>query len=255
MKHISLPALAVLALAALATTAHAGQAVNGQVTNFKKGEAGWVGRVGPNGSGETWVDDTMGKKLPSLHTQYADFLKNSLRFYNDNRAWKGDYSVVPSFSFSVDVNAITVQEGQGYITRDLMVYFLDFKNPPPGYDSIAVGTKIGTLEMGQGWQHWSITVPDTTSLTLPEGWVGAGATDDEGNPILPPGRTFAEVMSNVGEIAIQTVPQPNKLVLDYFDVAIDNPAISAVCANQVQKPFSVDKNALPSAKGSPFQPC
>ena len=29
-----------------------------------------------------------------------------------------------------DVDAITVQEGLGSITRDVMVYFLDFKHPP-----------------------------------------------------------------------------------------------------------------------------
>jgi hypothetical protein len=255
MIRTAFPALAFAALAALATSSQAGQAVNGQVSSFKKGEAGWVGRVGPNGTGLTYIDTTMGAPRPALHTQYDDFLKNDLRFYNDKKGWTGNYAVVPSFTFGVDVNAITVQEGQGDITRDVMVYFLDFKHPPQGYDSISVGTKIGTLEMGQGWQHWSITVPDTTSLTLPDGWVGTGATDDQGNSILPPGRTFAEVMSHVDEVAIQTVPQPSKLVLDYFDVAIDNPSISAVCANQARRPFSVDKPALPAAKGSPFQPC
>ena len=254
MKPSLSTTLALAALAAFSAAADATPAINGMVSTFKNDDGGWVGRIGPNGTGVTFIEATLGDRKPSYRTQYDDFLKNGLRWYNDGKRWTGDYAVVPSFSFGVDVNTLKLQEGQNYTTRDLMVYFLDYQHPPKGYDSISVGVKIGTLQMGQGWQRMTVTVPDTTSLTLPEGWVGTGATDRDGNTMLPPGRTFAEVMAHVDEIAIQTVRQSNILVLDDFDVAIDNPYVAAVCPNASAK-FSLDKTPAPAVHGSPFQPC
>ena len=242
------------ALALSCATAQAAPAINGVYSTFKNDDGGWVGRIGPNGTGVTFIEPTLGKRKPSYRTQYDDFLKNGLRWYNDGRRWTGNYALVPSFSFGVDVNTFKLQEGQLYVTRDLMVWFLDYQHPPKGYDSISVGVKIGTLQMGQGWQHLTATIPDTASLTLPEGWVGTGATDRDGNTMLPPGRTFAEVMSHVDEIAIQTVRQSNILVLDDFDVAIDNPYVAAACPNASPR-FSLDKTPAAAANGSPFQPC
>lgn len=255
MKPSLFPTLTLAAIAAFSAAAEAAPVLNGMATTFKNGDGAWVGRIGPNGSGVTWVDDRLGNKRPSYHTQYDDFLKNGLLWYNHSKQWTGDYSVVPSFTFGVDVNAITVQEGVYATTRDLMVYFLDHENPPEGYDSISVGVKIGTLQVGLGWQRWSVTIPDTKSLELPEGWIGTGATDADGNPMLPPGRTFAEVMAHVDSIGIQTVRQSNVIPLDYFDVAIDNPYISAVCPGAATR-SSLEKPAgVQALQGSPFQPC
>lgn len=246
--------LVLAALAAFSAAADATPAINGVYSTFKNDDGGWVGRIGPNGTGVTFIEPALGDHKPSYRTQYDDFLKNGLRWYNDGKRWTGDYSVVPSVSFGVDVNTLKLQEGQNYTTRDLMVYFLDYQHPPKGYDSISVGVKIGTLQMGLGWQHLTVTIPDTTSPELPAGWVGTGATDADGNPTLPRGRTFAEVMSHVDEIAIQTVRQPNVLVLDDFDVAIDNPYVAAVCPNASAR-FSLEKAPLATAQHSPFRAC
>ncbi len=254
MKSSLCITLALAALAAFSAAADAAPTINGEYTTFKNGDGGWVGRIAPNGTGVTWVDDAIGNHKPSFRTQYDDFLKNGLRWYNDGKRWTGDYSVVPAFTFGVDVNTLKMQEGQNYVTRDIMVYFLDYQHPPKGYDSISVGVKIGTLVTGQGWQHMTVTVPDTASVDLPEGWVGTGATDKSGNTMLPPGRTFAEVMSHVDEIAIQTVRQSDLLVLDGFDVAIDNPSIAAVCPGASAK-FSLGKPAAATTAGSPFRTC
>lgn len=254
MKPSLSTTLVLAALVACSAAADAAPVINGVYSSFKNDDGGWVGRIGPNGTGVTFVDETLGKRKPSYRTQYDDFLKNGLRWYNDGKRWTGDYSVVPSVAFGVDVNTLKLQEGQGYTTRDLMVYFLDYQHPPKGYDSISVGVKIGTLQMGLGWQHLTVTIPDTASLDLPEGWIGTGATDADGNPMLPKGRTFAEVMSHVDEVAIQTVRQPSLLVLDDFDVAIDNPYIAAVCPGTSAK-FSLDKTPAAATAGSPFRPC
>lgn len=255
MKASLSACLAIAGLALSCAAAQAAPAANGMVTTFKNGDGGWIGRIGPNGTGVTFVEERFGDRKPSYRTQYSDFLKNGLRWYNDGKRWTGDYSVVPSFTFGVDVNTFKLQEGQNATTRDLMVYFIDAHHPPKGYDSISVGVKIGTLEMGTGWQQFTVTIPDTHSLTLPDGWVGTGATDADGNPMLPPGRTFAEVMSQVDEIAIQTVRQPNVLVLDDFDVAIDNPHVVAVCPGSVKSAFSLDKAPLAPTANSPFRAC
>jgi hypothetical protein len=247
--------LIALAAALAAGTALAAPGENGMRTTFKKGETGWVGRVGPNGTGITYVEEKFGSPRPSLRTQYDDFLKNGLRWYNDGHGFTGDYGVVPSFTFGVDVDTLSLVEGQSQTTRDLMVWFLDYQNPPEGYEAISVGVKIGTLQAGTGWQHWVATVADTASTELPEGWIGTGATDpNTGGSILPPGRTFAEVMHHVDEIAIQTVRQSNIFALDYFDVAIDNPSVIANCPGGAKVRPTAD--VPPGAKkGSPFSPC
>jgi hypothetical protein len=253
--HPSLRAtLALAAVAAFSTAASAAPAINGTVNTFAHGDGGWVGRIGPNGTGLTFIEERTGQRKPSLRTQYDDFLKNGLRWYNDGRGWTGNYAVVPSFTFGVDVDAFQLSEGQNVVTRDLWVYFLDTQHPPRGYDSISVGVKIGTMQVGQGWQRMTVTIPDTTATELPAGWVGTGATDADGNPMLPKGRTFAEVMSHVDEIAIQTGRQANVLLLDAYDVAIDNPYITAECPGATAR-FSLEKTPAPAAAGSPFQPC
>jgi len=254
MKPSVFRALVLAAVAASSAAVFASPKANGTLETFRNGDGGWVGRIGPNGTGVTWIEEDFGKPRPSLRTKYSDFLKNGLRWYNEGNGFTGDYALVPSFTFGVDVNTLSLIEGQEVTTRDLMVWFLDFQHPPAGYDSISVGVKIGTLTTGAGWQRWSVTIPDTDALELPEGWVGTGATDPvTGEPTLPAGRSFSEVMHHVDQIAIQTLRQPNVLVLDSFDVAIDNIYVVANCPGTHAHPAAAMD--LATKVGSPFRKC
>jgi hypothetical protein len=70
-----------------------------------------------------------------------------------------------------------------------------------------------------------VTIGDTSSSVLPSGWGGYGNT---GDPSLPPGRTFADVLAGVDEIAFTTFVPGSFYGWTGYDVAVDNLSISPV---------------------------
>ena len=114
---------------------------------------------------------------------------------------------MPSFTFSLDVLTNSIAFFGENVSRELIVEFRDTDATSGGYPYSSVWFNLGTLDAitNPGWQHLSVTVADTGSLTLPPGWGGYGAEDAFANPVLPDGVTFADIMKGVDQIAITTL--------------------------------------------------
>ena len=221
------PALFLAALAAVpAATA---LAADSTVATFTGGQTdGWVGSNGdPSNGAGTFVDTEDGTPAPSLRTQFTDFF---LTFSNTSADWTGDYSAAP-FTFSVDVNSRLTSVFGTPTDRPLVLELRDFDNVAQGYPFVSVFYTLGIISSdgvnGQaGWQTLSVTVDDPTQAALPAGWGGYGAEDPVTfEPVLPPGRTFADVLSGVDQIALMTIEPGLFSTFVVYDLAIDNPTL------------------------------
>ena len=220
--RIALPP--ALAAALMILTAPAWADPQTQQVDFSSGTAGWVGlpRAGAQGS---WIAPRRGESGAGWRTRINDTFGLTLR--NDsNSAFIGDYTQSPSVTLGIDVNALSIAyEGQ-QVTRDLIVELRDDDNPAQGMPYTSVWATLGTVGAGLGWQHFSVTIADTSSTALPTGWQGYG--DVTGEPQLPPGRTFASVLQGVDEIVFTTFVPGWFYGFTAFDVVVDNIAITAV---------------------------
>ncbi len=109
-------------------------------------------------------------------------------------------------------------------TLSLMLEFRDYKNPPPDLFYTAVQTQIGTVYADDvpKWKNMRVFINDTQSKKLPKGWIGYGAEDKQYRPILPPGRTFANVIANADEIIVTTQKYGFYNPMADMDIYIDN---------------------------------
>lgn len=210
----------LIVAAACALLGIAAQAASDKTVGFDLWRQGWHGPQGSGGS--TWRDTDMGNDAPALHTQFLDF---GITFATDrNRNFLGDYTALSGVEIGLDVSTQSVFFFNQEVTRDLVVELRDHDNPPDGMPYVSVWAKLGTLDASvTGWQHWSVTIADTSSATLPAGWGGYGAEDPVTfEPRLPEGRSFASVLAGVDELAFTTYVPGMFFGDTYFDVAVDN---------------------------------
>jgi hypothetical protein len=116
------------------------------------------------------------------------------------------------------------------VSRDLFVELSDTSTPNEGgYPGTSLFYDLGPMSASTpGWIHYSVTITDPNSTVLPPGWSGTGAEDANGNPILPPGQTFASVLQNVDFINFTTF-EPGFVFGDTnFDLSFDNLGVNAV---------------------------
>lgn len=196
-----------------------------RVSTFADGAKGWKGPQGPGGG--TFVDPGVGRPAPALRTQFEDF---GITFYNRN-----DLAAVRRIARSGPVaiglyaNTFDVTFGGRQVSRELVVELRDYDDPPNGFPYVSVWTRIGVLDPAiPGWQRMAVAIRDATATELPPGWGGYGAEDpDTFEPMLPPGRTFANVLAGADEIAFTTLVPGFFYGFTLFDVAIDNIFIRA----------------------------
>jgi hypothetical protein len=81
---------------------------------------------------------------------------------------------------------------------------------------------LGPISKRGNWQHMSVTIPDTRAVALPAGWGGYGS----GDVSLPPGRTFANVLASVDEVAFSTYVPGYLYGYTTYDVVVDNISIA-----------------------------
>jgi len=184
---------------------------------------GWTSNLPQIGNQGSYIDDR-GPNGPLYRTVIADTF--GLTFSNNsNNAFIGDYTAAPSVTLGLDVRALSIASNGQQVSRELVVELRDYDNPVGGMPYTSVWTTLGSMSRADGWQHFSVTIADTSAEALPAGWGGYGA---EGEPALPPGRSFASVLASVDEIVFTTyVPGYFYGWTDYH-VAIDNISISAV---------------------------
>lgn len=222
----------VLALS-LAATAVKAAPVSSHV-DFSNGSQGWEGSQPANGVGGSWIDTSLGNGAPALHTVMENF---GISFTNSSQNYVGDYSQLGSVTIGLDIIANSIRYVGQEVSRNLVVELRDYDNTPQGMPYTSVWFDLGTIDATLGWQHLSVTIDDTTMAALPAGWGGYGSTDDAQGPGLPPGRTFADVLSSVDELVFTTLVPGWFYGFTDFDVAIDNISISAGVA-EVPEPAS-----------------
>jgi hypothetical protein len=210
-------------LAAVATMACAGVSADElhQSTGFEKGHAGWLYQR--QVTGIMWVDKTLGHKAPAIH--HTQMFANGSMMFQTRANWLAPVKSGQPFRFEFDAKANVVNYLGSPTRREVVVEFRDYDNPPVDHPYTSVWTIVGYLDAVNlpGWRNWGVTVTDPTSAELPENWGGYGAEDELGNPFLPPGRTFANVLADADEIAITTFQPGWAYGSDHdFDVLYDN---------------------------------
>jgi len=201
-------------------------AVTPATTTFEHGTEGWQG---PQGSGGvSRITRRAGDPAPAYRTRFEDF---GISFVNNtNPDFIGDYTALPAVQIGLDVFTKSIRLTGQQVTRDLVVELRDYDDPQGGYPYTSVWAVLGTLDAAVGgWQHLSVTIADTHAAALPPGWGGYGAEDPVTfEPMLPPGRTFANVLAGVDEIAFTTLVPGYFYAAAKFNVTVDNLSVSAV---------------------------
>ncbi|WP_338771362.1 PEP-CTERM sorting domain-containing protein [Massilia sp. METH4] len=196
-------------------------------TDFSSGAQGWEGTQPANGVGGSGIDTSLGNDAPAYRTIINNF---GISFTNStNTDFVRDYTASSSVTFGIDVLTQQVRFFNSDVTRDLVLELRDYDNASNGLPYTSVWTRIGTLDASVGgWQHFSVTIDDTSAIGLPSGWGGYGAETSDGTPYLPEDRTFASVLAGVDEIAFTTYTPGFAYGFTDFDVAVDNITVSAV---------------------------
>jgi PEP-CTERM motif len=199
-------------------------------TDFSSGTGGWAG-INPSepvpGMG-TWVDPSLGNAAPALHSVIPDTFM--AYWSNQSSAVTGNYTAAPSATISLDIDArsiIYLFSGME-VQRQLVVELRDHDNTSGGLPYTSVWYELGTIGAGMGWQNFSVTIADTGAAALPTGWRGYGAETELGDPILPAGTSFSDVLRGVDEIVFTTAVPGWFYGFTYFDVALDNIQVTAV---------------------------
>ncbi|WP_296950667.1 PEP-CTERM sorting domain-containing protein [uncultured Massilia sp.] len=221
-------ALAGVVFAAVSTlaTATAASAAPGTTTDFSKGDEGWYAGPAYDGNEGNWIDTSLGNGAPALHTRYVETF--GLNWLNSsNGAFTGDYGRFGAVTLGIDVLANAIQYDGREVSRNLIVELRDYDNAYGGMPYTSVWYNLGEISAANGgWKHYGVTIGDTASSMLPSGWGGYGGTELE--PGLPPGRTFADVLAGVDEIAFTTFTPGYVYGWTAYDVAVDNISISPV---------------------------
>jgi hypothetical protein len=212
------------AAASLCAAAAAGAGSPNQATvTFASGNQGWS----MNGWGT--VAQTGGNPAQRIHwNNFVDTFGMSARNLT-NPAFIGNYVEKGPVTLSIDWKVDFIQFGGNPVNRTLVVILYDedsFNGAPPA----SVWKPLGTLTgAGMPWKTFSTTVPDPTATALPAGWKGAGAEDPQTfEPILPPGRTWANVLQGIDRIEFTTFVPGFFYGFSFFNVSIDNVSIAPI---------------------------
>ena len=151
-------------------------------------------------------------------------------YNNTNSAFVGNYTTLGGpviLSIDVNVSSITVQGTE--VPRNLVVDLRDMSTPTSnGFPYTSVYYVLGTISAADpGWHHFSVTIADPNSTTLPAGWGGFGAEDQYGDPLLPADRTFASVLQHVDDLHFTTFQPGYFYGFTNFDMAYDNLSMTA----------------------------
>lgn len=202
-------------------------AASAATTDFSSGTQGWGGTQPLDGNGGSGIDTSLGNGAPAYRTIINNF---GITFSNTtNTDFVKDYTASGGVTFGIDVLTQQVSFFGQDVTRDLVLELRDYDNAGNGLPYTSVWYTIGTLDASVGgWQHYSVTIDDTSALGLPSGWGGYGAELPDGTPYLPADRSFASVLAGVDEIAFTTYKPGYMYGFTDFDVAVDNISVSAV---------------------------
>lgn len=199
----------------IALTSLAACPAGAAVVTFDNGTEGWLV---PGGTG---IEAVGGNPGNHLHTVFNNF---GIEFRNDsNPAFIGDYTQYSSITLSVDVRVESIMFFGQPVPRDLVVDLRSFSLGQGGYPYSSVWYTMTTMQSGQDWATYSVTIDNPASATLPAGWGGTGAEHPTTfEPMLPANLTFADVLADVEEIAFSTYVPGFVFGFTDFDIRVDN---------------------------------
>ena len=203
-------ARAILGMAGLLSCGVA--AAQSTVVTFDDGAEGW--------DGNALVEPDGGHPGPNAHF----FLEaTGIEYRTDsNAAFLGDLTQDAVLGVGLDVKVDSMTYEGSEITRNLIVEFRSYALAQDGYPYTAVWTRLGVLQAGPDWGGYAISFAPG-SPQLPAGWGGYGAEDPStGEPVLPDGVTFADVMAQVDELAFTTFEPGYIYGFAIYDVRFDN---------------------------------
>jgi len=228
-RHAARTAAAALVLAAAGLAS--AQTVT---TTFSNGAEGWYAPQGPGGTSGILPTGGAGDNTHHLRTVFNNF---GIYFGNNtNAAFLGDYRRAPSVTISSDVQVDQVDFFFQPVSRPWLVELRNYdlaEQLELGVPWVSVWYAFDPLDASvqTDWTHYSVTIADTSATDLPAGWGGYGDEDPNTfEPILPAGVTFADVISNVQEIAWSTFEPGWFFGFTDFNVGFDNASISFIPA-------------------------
>jgi hypothetical protein len=217
LVHALTRAASVLALAAAAALPARAQVPNDATVPFDAGNGGW------NLNGITNPSPNGGNPGARLHwNNPVDTFGLSLRSGTDPN-FIGDYTAKGEVTLRVDVKVDFIEFSGQAVNRELVVILYDddtFQGAAPA----AVWRSLGTLPgNGQAWKTYGTRVPSVFQAALPTNWKGAGAEDPVTfEPILPPGRTWTNVLQGVDRIEFTTFVPGFFYGFTFFNLSVDN---------------------------------
>lgn len=193
-------------------------------TTFSNGTEGWTGPAGIGGA--TTVPQTGGNDGAYMRTVFNDF---GVTFRNTtNEAFLGDYTAAEEVTISIDIRVEYLNFFGQDVSRPWLVQLIDFDGAQGGYPYNSVWFLFDNISQdnNSGWSTYSTTF-DPNATDLPAGWAGYGSEDPNTfEPILPPGVTFADVLSGVDEIQFTTLQPGFFFGFTDHTIGIDNISIT-----------------------------
>jgi len=185
------------------------------IVTFDAGAEGWSGVGAVEGAG--------GNPGANFHMVNPDTFGMTLT-NSTNAEFVFDYTTVSSATLNVDVQVDDISFFGSPVPRPWLVELRDYDAPPAGYPYVSVWYKFTDISAAStgSWTTFGVTIADTSAAGLPPGWGGTGAETGVGEPILPPGRTFASVLAGVDEVAFTTFEPGFFFGFTAFDMRVDN---------------------------------
>lgn len=210
-------------LSALWTALSAGASTYTTQFSVAQGNDGWLDLAGAG-----VVDPSSG--VPDRGFRIDDQGFGTFLYNESNPAFLGNYGASPSVTISTDIRLDGLTDLAG--NPEIREWYVELYNSTKGATT-RVSYNLGILdggEFGLGfWRTLSVLIEDTTSVTLPRGWTGAGFTDPVTfEPRLPDGVTFADVLSGVDRIAFTTFQPEFGYPVSQYNIVVDNLSITRI---------------------------
>lgn len=178
---------------------------------------------------ETLVNDGRGISGQYLQLPFLDFFGAHLRTEDPRSGLLGDLTRYhQGLTITYDMATFAFQDFDGNnidpASRPVIMQLFDRGDPNDFEDDVSVWVETRHIpSVEEGWVRFTFTIPDPSSVTLPEGWGGTGAEDPVTfEPILPPGRTYTSVLRSVDEVQFTTFKPGYFYGFAFWEIGWDN---------------------------------